>query len=49
MKYGNFSDVFGVEKEAGKLNGIIAAVYQNVFKTELYPSMKKKLQTFFTF
>lgn len=41
MKYGNFSDVFGVEKEAGKLNGIIAAVYQNVFKTELYPSMKK--------
>lgn len=42
MKYGNFSDVFGVEKEAGKLNGIIAAVYQNVFETELYPSIEEK-------
>ena len=42
MKYGNFSDVFGVEKELGKLNGIIAAVYQNVFGTELYPSIEKK-------
>ena len=42
MKYGNFSDVFGVEKEVGKLNGIIAAVYQNVFKTELYPSIEEK-------
>lgn len=42
MKYGNFSSVFGVEKELGKLNGIIAAVYQNVFKTELYPSIEEK-------
>lgn len=42
MKYGNFSDVFGVEKEAGKLNGIIATVYQNVFGTELYPSIEEK-------
>lgn len=42
MKYGNYSDVFGVEKEAGKLNGIIAAVYQNVFETELYPSIEEK-------
>ena len=42
MKYGNDSDVFGVEKEAGKLNGIIAAVYQNVFETELYPSIEEK-------
>lgn len=42
MKYGNFSDVFGVEKEQGKLNGIIAAVYQNVFGTELYPSIEEK-------
>ena len=31
MKYNGFSDVFGVEKEPGKLNGIIATVYQNVF------------------
>ena len=42
MKYGGFSDVFGVEKELGKLNGIIAAVYQNVFETELYPSIEEK-------
>ena len=42
MKYGNFSDVFGVEKEYGKLNGILAAIYQNVFGTELYPSIEEK-------
>ena len=42
MKYDNFSSVFGVEKELGKLNGIIAAVYQNVFGTELYPSIEEK-------
>ena len=42
MRYGNFSDVFGVENEQGKLNGIIAAVYQNVFGTELYPSIEEK-------
>lgn len=42
MGYGGFSSVFGVEKELGKLNGIIAAVYQNVFGTELYPSVEEK-------
>ena len=42
MKYGNYSDVFGVEKEYGKLNGILAAIYQNVFGTELYPSIEEK-------
>ena len=42
MKYGNFSDVFGFEKEYGKLNGILAAIYQNVFGTELYPSIEEK-------
>ena len=42
MKYGGFSDVFGVEKEPGKLNGIIAAVYQNVFGKEIYPSIEEK-------
>lgn len=36
------SDVFGVEKEPGKLNGILAAVYQNVFGQELYPSIEEK-------
>lgn len=42
MKYGSFSDVFGVEKEEGKFNGILAAIYQNVFGTELYPSIEEK-------
>jgi len=36
------SDVFGVEKEKGKLEGILAAVYQNVFDTEVYPSIEEK-------
>lgn len=36
------SAVFGVEKEKGKLNGILAAVYQNVFGQELYPSIEEK-------
>ena len=36
------SDVFGVEKEKGKLNGILEAVYQNVFRTEVYPSIEEK-------
>ena len=36
------SDVFGIEKESGKLEGILAAVYQNVFGTEVYPSIEEK-------
>lgn len=36
------SDVFGVEKEKGKPNGILAAVYQNIFGQELYPSVEEK-------
>lgn len=36
------SDVFGVEKEAGKLEGILAAVYQDVFGGEVYPSLEEK-------
>lgn len=36
------SDVFGVEKEKGKLEGILAAVYQNVFGVEIYPSIEEK-------
>ena len=42
MGYGGFSTVFGVEKEPGKLNGIIAAVYQNVFGREIYSSIEEK-------
>ena len=36
------SAIFGLEKEKGKLNGILAAVYQNVFDQELYPSIEEK-------
>lgn len=42
MGYGGFSSVFGVEKEPGKLNGIIVAVYQNVFGREIYSSIEEK-------
>ncbi len=42
MKFGDMSDVFGVEKEEGKLNGIIAQIYQHVFGQELYPSIEEK-------
>ena len=42
MGYGGFSSVFGVEKEQGKLKGIIAAVYQNVFGREIYSSIEEK-------
>ena len=36
------TDVFGVEKEAGKVAGIIAAVYQSVFGEDAYPSIEEK-------
>ena len=42
MKFSEMSSVFGVEKEQGKLNGIIEQVYQNVFGQELYPSIEEK-------
>ena len=42
MKFNEMSNVFGVEKEQRKLNGIIAQVYQNVFGQELYPSIEEK-------
>lgn len=42
MKFKTTSSVFGVEKEERKLNGILAAVYQNVFGQEVYPSLEEK-------
>jgi len=42
MKFNEKSDIFGVEKQEGKLNGIIAQIYQNVFGQELYPSVEEK-------
>lgn len=42
MEYAGKTDVFGVEKEPGKVEGILAAVYQNVFGQEVYPSLEEK-------
>ena len=42
MTFNNDSNLFGVEKEQGKLNGILEAVYQNVFGTEVYPTLEDK-------
>ena len=42
MKFNEKSDIFGVEKQQGKLNGIIAQVYQNVFGQQLYPTVEEK-------
>ena len=36
------SDVFGVEKEKGKVEGILAAVYQSAFGEDVYPSLEEK-------
>ena len=36
------SDVFGIEKEEGKVEGILAAVYQRVFGGDVYPSLEEK-------
>ena len=42
MKFNLSSSIFGVEKEEGKLEGILAAVNQHVFSQEVYPSLEDK-------
>ena len=42
MKDSFETDVFGVEKEAGKVEGIIVAVYQSIFGQDAYPSLEEK-------
>ncbi|MDO5330895.1 MAG: virulence protein RhuM/Fic/DOC family protein [Bacillota bacterium] len=42
MKFKESSSLFGVEKEKGKLEGILAAVYQDVFGQEIYPTLEEK-------
>lgn len=42
MKFKNLSSVFGIEKENGKLEGILSAIYQDVFGLEVYPSIEEK-------
>lgn len=43
------SSVFGHEKEPGQVEGILAAVYQNVFGQEVYPSVEEKAAKSFVF
>lgn len=42
MKDSFNTDVFGVEKEKGKVEGIIAAIYQSAFGQDAYPSLEEK-------
>lgn len=42
MKFNEKSDIFGVEKKPGQLNGIIVQIYQEVFGQQLYPSVEEK-------
>ena len=42
MKFNDTSSVFGVEKEVGKLDGILKSIYQNIFGREVYPTLEEK-------
>lgn len=42
MKFNDVSDVFGVEKEEGKLNGILLSIEQTAFGEEIYSSIEEK-------
>ena len=42
MKDSFETDVFGVEKEKGKVNGIISAIYQSAFGEDAYPTIEEK-------
>ena len=42
MGYGDSSSVFGVEKENGKLKGILVAIDQTAFGKDVYPSVQEK-------
>ena len=42
MEFSKTSDIFGLEKEPGKLEGILAAIYQSVFGNEAYPTLEEK-------
>ena len=42
MKFNDVSSVFGVEKEEGKLNGILVSIEQTAFGQEIYSSVEEK-------
>lgn len=42
MSFSKDSTLFGTEKEPGKLQGILSAIYQSAFGQEAYPSLEEK-------
>ena len=42
MKMMNNSNIFGLEKEKGKLEGILAAINQTAFGEDVYQSLEEK-------
>lgn len=36
------SDAFGIEKEVGKVEGILVSIYQSAFGEDVYPSLEEK-------
>ena len=42
MRFNGGSDVFGIEKETGKLEGILVSIEQSVFGVDAYESFEEK-------
>lgn len=42
MEFSKTSQIFGTEKEPGKLEGILSAIYQSAFGQEAYPTLEEK-------
>lgn len=42
MSFNKDSTIFGTEKEPGKLEGILSAIYQSAFGQDAYPSLEEK-------
>ena len=42
MEFSTSSGIFGLEKEPGKLESILSAIYQTAFGQEVYPTLEEK-------
>ena len=42
MDFSKDSTIFGTEKEPGKLEGILSAIYQSAFGQDVYPALEEK-------
>lgn len=42
MEFNASSEIFGLEKEPGKLESILSAIYQTAFGQEVYPTLEEK-------